>query len=406
MFSEVTEKHLREVFSRYFCPETELLYDFVVDENGNAWHHLPTPDKIATSVPNPCGWGTGMEDSAMNGGNAIDALLTAYDVTHDARIKPLVDALFRGLLRCASVEMDDGFVARSISPFDGKSHYIETSRDQYTHWIYAALHLYDSELCDAEQRVQIRDGLVRIARKCEREVIPEKGYHMLRADGTVGRVGKMWEELGTHEWLRLPMFYLAAYCVTDDPHWQKLYLKYRDEALECSLPHEPDTMRCYASLQMQCSLRLILDHDTDADETFRTKLRGLMKRCAAYGEKNALLNSAEYCTGTHDEAIYYRFRAWDKVDHMRQEGVINGYNYNNPAQSERKDVNGAFYPVREIAEGAMMAAMCPDHTVTPELLAAVDRMAEKLDLKRFSSIYAPLLLSCAHILCRERMLNG
>ena len=400
MFTAIVKQHLNTVFERYFCPETELLYEFVVDADGSAWHHLPTPKEIAASVPNPCGWGTGMEDSVMNGGNAIDMLIAAHALTGDERIKPCVDALFRGLLLCADGKKNPGFVARSVSPFDKTSHYIESSRDQYTHWVYAAMNLYASPLSDAWQKEQIRKTLVKIAEKCERDVLPENEFHMLREDNTVGRVNKMWGDLGTHEWLRLPMFYLAAYGVTGDPHWQAMYLRYRDEALERSLPHDPDTMRCYASLQMQCALRLIFDYEKDG--AVKEKLLALMHRNAVYGAEKAIANSAEYCKPEHDAAIHYRFRPWNGIEPFRQ-GVINGYNYDNPAQSERKDVNPAFYPVREVAEGAIMAAMCPSYTVAPDLLAAIDRMVQRIDLKRFSSIYAPLLLSEAHILCTARI---
>ena len=400
MFSSITDHHLKEVFSRYFCSETELLYEFVVDETGNAWSHLPKPEDIALSVPNPCGWGTGMEDSVMNGGNAIDMLIEAYTLTQDERIKPLTDAIFRGLLRCADGKKNSGFVARSVSPLDGTSRYIESSRDQYTHWVYAALHLYTSVLADSWQKDQIRNTLVRIAEKCERDVIPENDHHMLREDNTVGRVNKMWGDVGTHEWLRLPMFYLAAFCSTKDPHWEKLYMRYRDEALLKSLPHKPNSMRCYASLQMQCALRMIYDHDPDS--TVREQTAELMLRNAVYGAQKAIENSREYCRPEYDAAIHYRFRSWNGIEPFRQ-GIFGGYNYDNPGQSERRDINPTFYPVREVAEGAIMAAMCPSYTVTVELLDAVDRMAACIDLKRFSSIYAPLLLSEAHVLCTVKM---
>ena len=78
------------VFRRFFCPDTELFYDFVIDD-GNAWHHLPSVEDIKASIPNPCGWGTGMEDSALNGGTLMDALVSAYALTGDGRIKEYAD---------------------------------------------------------------------------------------------------------------------------------------------------------------------------------------------------------------------------------------------------------------------------------------------------------------------------
>ena len=81
MKNSIFKRAWETAFRRFFCPETELFYDFVTDVENNAWHHLPTPDDITASVPNPCGWGTGMEDSALNGGSALDELVSAYAVT-------------------------------------------------------------------------------------------------------------------------------------------------------------------------------------------------------------------------------------------------------------------------------------------------------------------------------------
>lgn len=387
------------VFRRFFCPETELFYDFVIDDENNAWHHLPSVEEINSSIPNPCGWGTGMEDSSLNGGTALDALVSAYELTGDKRIKSYVDWIFRGLVRCASCEENEGFVARSISPFDKKSHYIESSRDQYTHWIYGALRLYDSPLCDEGQKSQIKRVLAAVANKCIRDVVPENDYHMTRADGSIGLVGKMCGGVGAHEILRLPMFYLAAFHVTGDETYKEMYSKYIDEALAGSLSHEPSTMRCYCSLQMQCSLKVVYDYDDNPD--IRQKALDMMLKNAAYGVKKAVLNSMEYCKPEHREDINYRFHKWNEVE-PRNMGHFCGYDYINPAQSERKD-NRAFYPVREVAEGAIMAAMCTGFKIPDALLAAVENMAEHVDFERHSSIYAPLLLSCADILCKENL---
>lgn len=384
------------VFERFFCPETELFYDFVIDEDGNAWHHLPSPKEIAASVPNPCGWGTGMEDSSLNGGTALDALVSAYELTGDERIKLYIDSVFRGLLRCAAIE-DGGFIARSVSPFDGKSRYIESSRDQYTHWVCGALRLYDSPLCDEAQRTEIRRVLCAVADKCKRDVIPENEYQMTRADGSIGIVCKMYGGVGAHEILRMPMFYLAAYHVSGDQRYKTEYDKYIDEALDGSRLHRPESMRCYCSLQMQCSLKVVYDYDVER----REKTLEIMKKMADYGTKKAVLASAEFCKPEHRGEIGYKFSKWNEVE-PRNMGHFGGFDYINPAQSERKD-NRAFYPVREVAEGAIMAAMCPDYKVSHELTDAVENMAAVIDFEHHYSIYAPLLLSCAHILCAENL---
>ena len=381
------------VFRRFFCPDTELFYDFVIDD-GNAWHHLPSVEDIKASVPNPCGWGTGMEDSTLNGGTLMDALVSAYALTGDGRIKEYADKVFRGLLRCVG---EDGFIARSISPFDKKSYYIESSRDQYTHWIYGALRFYDSPLCDEGQKAQIRQVLTAVADRCTRDVTQKNEYHLTRADRSIGLVCKMWGGVGAHEILRLPMFYLAAYHVSGEEKYKNEYSKYIAEAVEGSASHRPESMRCYCSLQMQCSLRVVYDYDP----TLRETLLEIMKKNAEYGTKKAIFNSREFCKPEHQSNISYRFRKWDQVE-PRNMGRFNGFDYINPAQSERKD-NVAFYPVREVAEGAMVAAMCPEIRISEELALAVDNMASCVDFEKHSSIYAPLLLASAHISCKENM---
>jgi hypothetical protein len=125
----------------------------------------------------------------------------------------------------------------------------------------------------------------------------------------------------------------------------------------------------------------------------------MMIQNAVYGEKKAIQNSAELCKPEHRKSICYRFRKWNEVE-PRHMGQFGGFEYDNPAQSERKD-NPAFYPVREVAEGAIMAASCPDFHASEALCAAVQNMAEHIDLAHHSSVYAPLLLCCAHILCRK-----
>lgn len=386
-------------WERYFCPETELFYEFTVDEEHNAWFHLPTPEEILRHVPNPCGWGTGMEDSVMTTGTVLDALVAAYDLCRDPALKVLGDRCLRGLMRCAGSKKNEGFISRSVSPFDPEVRYIESSRDQYTHWVYGALRWYDSPMCDQAQKAAIRDVLVKLAKKCERDVTPEHDYHLLREENSVGSVNQMWgDKLGTHEYLRLPMFYLAAWYVSGDGHWQEQYLRYRDQGIERSLPHDPTKMRCYGSLQMMCSLRAL--YDLDPDPAVREKVGGLMKRMAEFGAKKAVENAEIWSQPEKQADIHYRFRPWNQVEHLHI-GTYGGYTYDNPAQSERKD-NPAFYPIREVCEGATMAAMCPAFPMTEDVIAAVEKIASVIDFRRYSSVYMPLYVPCAYILCKER----
>ena len=127
----------RMAFERLWCEKTKLFYDFLSEDTPDgAISHLPTPEMIARQVPNPCGWGTGMEDSVLNGGVMLEALIALYQRTGEASILPALHEVAEGLLACAQVSGQEGFLARSLSPADGESHYSNSSRDQYTHWVY------------------------------------------------------------------------------------------------------------------------------------------------------------------------------------------------------------------------------------------------------------------------------
>jgi len=379
-------------FSRFFCPETELFYEFIPEGEPTAWSHVPTVAEIRKNIPNPCGWGTGMEDSTLNGGSALDAVICAYEMAGDPTLKPIADALFRGLLRCA---MPQGFIARSVSPADGKTHYVESSRDQYTHWVFGALRLYNSPLCDEEQKEEIKRVLTEIALRCERDTDGNGDCHLRREDGSVGKVGKLWGDVAVHEWFRLPAFYLAAYHVSGNSHWKDLYLRYRDEAFAKSLAPIPERYKCYTILQMQYSLRAAYDCEDDAD--FRKKLLERMQELAGIGETKALAAAEDLRKEELRNTIYYSFRKWNEIAPLYSD-ELNGYHYENPAQSERKE-NAAFYPIRSVGEGACIAALCPGYNVSEEIFETLDVLLNTLNFSGYSNVYAPLLLSCGYVTC-------
>ncbi len=387
-------KAYRFIFDRFYCEDTNLIYDFLIDE-GNAWHHLPEPDDINKNCPNPCGWGTGMEDCVLNGGSVLDAVIAQYNVTKDKALKKLSDDIFRGLMLCATVSEDSGFIARGVSPEDKKSYYINSSRDQYTHWVYGAVRLFDSPLCDENQKEDIRRVLVALAEKCEREVIPENDYNMLRADGKIGMVNKMWGEVWPHEYLRLPMFYSAAYFVSGDEKWKSLADKYKFEALDKTKPFEPYRHRTYVVLQLQYSLRLM--YELSDEEEYKKGCLEIMRSLAEYAEKKFDLCVERLKTLTLD----FKYKKWNEVDWYDPGVEIGGYRYLNPAQSEREE-NKSFYPLREVGETACIAALCPIRRVRKDIPELLFQIADSVDYENHYT-YAPLLLWCGYWLCGENL---
>ena len=126
-----------------------------------------------------------------------------------------------------------------------------------------------------------------------------------------------------------------------------------------------------------------------------------MNRLAHYGEERAVNNSIEFSGWEHRKELDYAFKPWRDVK-MNDMGVFQGYRYLNPAQSELRE-NIAFYPVREVGEGAILAAMCPERKVSDTLAGAVLRMAEAIDVNKQSSVYPLLYMPCAYTMCVENM---
>ena len=384
------EKAWRYLWERLFSESTNLFYDHTVSrENAGCTATLPTPDMIRADCPNPCGYGTGMEDSVLNGSMMLDAVLSRYRVTGEESMKPLADKLFDGLRKCASLPDAPGFIARSLSPFDGVSYYSNSSRDQYTHFVYSAYHFYTSALASEAQKQAIREILAAAAIRMETEVIPENDYELLRADGKHGIVQKMWGKLGEHEYLRLPMIYMAAYKTTGDGHFREMYLKYRDEGLQKSLPVDYVKLGMgYPAMQMQYSLRFL--YDTDGDPAFREGCRRLMERAAKVNTPAMLANAAKLSENPDRPEFYYVYRDWRNI-HARFTDFVGGKAYYNPGQAHFPE--NYHYPIRNVGDGAMIGTLAGD--ASAQIKNALISLASALDYDRHYSS-APLNLVGAY----------
>ena len=279
----LTEKvlHTRRVFEQeYFLEEMKLIYDYRTSmEHEHRFDHLPTPDEIAHRIPNPCGWGSGMEDSVISGGVALDMYLDAGDEAWARKI-------YLGLKRCGTISGVPGFVARSISPRDGKSFYPESSRDQYTHYVYSLWHYFQSPFATAEEKREIVTLLVDVARFCETYITEENDWTLPRADFGSPRssVCKLWH-VNPHEAARLPMFYAGAYAVSGDPHWLECSMAYAPQAADESMKLGTRSYNAFALFQMLCSCRLL--YEVLPDVGLKARYGEVMERLDHYLDFNA-----------------------------------------------------------------------------------------------------------------------
>ncbi len=340
-------------FKYLFSDKTNLFYDHITELSEKSLEKtLPSVEEINSHRPNPNGWSTGMEDSVLTGGLMLDAAMIKAKLDPSEKALEQMKLIYKGLMLCANVSSDKGFVARSVSPFDQKSHYINSSRDQYTHLIFSLTNYYFSSHSTETEKEEIRNVFANIALRLERTLTEENGYEFPREDGKTGLCQKMWGELGKHEYLRLPMFYLAAYKTCDNEHFYELYLKYRDEALEKTEGIEfKDFGHAYPILQMQYSLKYIFDHDND--EKVKQRAKKIINDAAEHFCKYAkemyahLLNSKE--------TINYRYLRWDKAPYVCM-GVFGDIPYNNHNQDINPE-NKAYYIFRNIGDAVTICSL-------------------------------------------------
>ena len=380
------------VWNRLFDGRTCMFYNYLVgSEPDAATGYLPGPELIRALVPNPGGYGTGMEDCMLNAGIMMDAVISRYEATGDESMRSYAAQIYRGMELDASVSPQKGFLPRGVSPVDCRSHYIDTSRDQYTNWLWGAYRLYYSELSDDRQKESIRHCLTAMAEKMEADVIPENRYNFLREDGKIGVVGQMWGDISEHEYLRLPMLYLLVWKTTGEPHWREQYLRYRDKALEKTMNFVPMTGATYVGIQLQESVRLV--YDLDDDLAVRETCLHFLETMTEPYEKYSIRRAKELMTPEGREWLKIPYVRWDKAK-ARYAGFYGGNGYYVPEPSDFREYL-SYYPLRAVGEGIAVAAMCPGWHSSSEAEAALIAVADFVDYDQHCTA-APIALLDAY----------
>ncbi|MBQ9975481.1 MAG: hypothetical protein IJP16_03150 [Clostridia bacterium] len=403
----LAEKNIQKgwdfIFDKLYYPKTHMIYDFLYkDSIEESVDFYPNAEEIKNSFPNPCGWGTGMEDSTLNLCTMLETIENRYKATEDEEMKKYFDMMLEGLMITGTVSGSPGFIARCVSPCDGKSVYMDTSRDQYTHWVFAGHIIHNSKLARDEQKKSSAKIIVDIAKKMEREVTRENGGYSLRLDGGRGRVCQMISSaeapLGPHEILRFPMFYLAAYEVSEDEHWLNKYRELREELLtetekgftvEWIEKIEKSFGYVYGTYQAQYSFRLLYDIETD--EKYKERYLRLMQ-IAAEGSR-CYLDTAHKNIGIYNfEQPYYRpWRDIKKVSY----GNIDGYEYYVPNSTDGddyiKEIELVRKNLRNTGEAVIIHNLCPNVTLNDE---DTKKLTEIIESSNFNNIksYWPIVL--------------
>ncbi|MGB8168754.1 MAG: hypothetical protein WCF18_14755 [Chthoniobacteraceae bacterium] len=345
-------------WSRFYLPKVQTFADYLSSyEKGKEQAHLPTAAEVKRQFPNPCGYSTGMEDGAILGGAMLSMLCDRFAVTGDESLRGKAADVFAGLKRCVTVHGVRGFVARNVCPEDGVSVYINSSRDQVTHFTHGLWQYYHSPLADDATRKEIRTILADVAERMFAFVTPANDFDFCRADGTRCPLGicRMWN-VQAHEAARLPMIYAAAWDVTRDERYRAPWRKYIAEAIEQS--STPDQSKpAYALLQMQCSLEVL--HALEPDPALKATIHARMlhvRELAAKRFKSVLEKIAK----KSPEEMQMLGPDWRNVPEWKdQKG------YANPQWGAYREI---WHLTREAGESALILLM-----VDPGSVAEVQR---------------------------------
>ncbi len=374
-----------------FCEETSLLYDSLSSHDmKHRFDHLPWAEEIAQQLPNPCGAGTGMEDSMLNSGSAIEAALIrgALEPQHRDECVGFAMKILKGMETCSSVHGVPGYVVRSVSPRDGKSCYINSSRDQFTLYVYGMWLLFHSEFANAGIRQRAQRKLVEVAEYCERTVLPENQNNLLRLDGKPALVAKM-IDIEPHEAMRLPMFYAAAYDVSGDKHWLELYRRYAHSTLRQTLAM--DQGKSWWSLQLvQMQISLALCRAVETGKEMIEQFKKAMLMAAALAEKHFYQEEAkmaEFAGDWSPFAVHWG-QAWKmslRPDSMESAppALYFGRLYLKPWEPEA--FMDAFERLRGIGNLAVTVALSPEYRAQPDFLRRFAKAAEKPDYAKITS---------------------
>lgn len=326
------------LWGKLYSLETGLFYDRIQPGN-DPFSDLPDLSEIANQFPNPGGWGTGMEDSSINAGHMLECLALEH-LLYGTEIFRKAKNVLRGIRLCESVHGKNGFLVRSVSHRDGRSCYINSSRDQLT---MIAAGMYDLYRLvpglPEDERALIRTILSEIAAYCIRTVTPENNYSYLRLDGGRALVSTLWK-CDVHEMLRLPMIYGAAWECCREERFLSEALEYMEEGIRVSENFDENKYYWdFPLVQMQLSLDVLRNCPALAE--FHGTLEVLMDR-VAFAACREFLRILELCENYEGDWYVYN-SGWRQLpmrimgDSLKQSGgsaVLDGCTFLNPVYDE------------------------------------------------------------------------
>lgn len=227
-FQEDKVKSLYDSYRESFgSDETGLIYHNRLD-GPDGLQALSSPEEIARGEvrgkPLPWGYGSGIQDVALEDGQLLFALCEAHEATGDSFYEERARELFTALKALARVSPEPGFVPRGPHP-DGKSYYPDSSRDQHSAYVEALWRYGKTDFATEEDKEFIADTIGKIAARMERNE-----WRIMNEDGSAqAHVGWGWTQRTTIGAITLLSVLAQAADATGDPHWRELYVQFSEE---------------------------------------------------------------------------------------------------------------------------------------------------------------------------------
>jgi hypothetical protein len=206
------------------------------------------------------------------------------------------------------------------------------------------------------------------------------------------------EKVCWHETNRLPMFYMAAYHVSGDIHWLDMYNKERDWALDKAekIEFSMDFFKgVFALMQMQLSLRLLYNYETD--ESYRIRYKNLMERVSEATEPY-LYASLEKLRGL---SIPITVPSWRELPDEHIEFVRVSYGYE-VYMHHVYLADGVDYHtlLRNATEGIITQNLCPNFKIKREQEQAFGEVVDLVDFSKAFN-YFPVAFCGAYWALRQ-----
>ena len=220
---------LESYFRSFGHPSTGLLYHHRLD-GPKGVEGLASPEEIARGEvggkPMPWGYGSGIQDIALENGQLLFALCEAHQATGDEFYAEKARALFKALQGLAGISPEPGFVPRGPHP-DGRSYYRDSSRDQHAAYIEALWRYGRSPLATAGDKRFIAETLDRIASRMERN-----DWCIMNEDGSAqAHVGFTWKQMTSVGAISLLSALAMVADATNDPRWKDEYERFGAEKM-------------------------------------------------------------------------------------------------------------------------------------------------------------------------------